>query len=563
MENHPTEVLPARYYLDNFLSIVDIVTQRYEDLLTKTEKTWLASFADLSTDAKLLTVRLLSRKGNWFRRDKLHYAEITDIDVAIREIVECDIIRATRTPPVRVAADLMTKPELIKHFSSSDAHLSSVLKPSAKKADLVDDIVVLQEGRDIPPMTFDCLCISHDVLPVFLLLYFGNSRQDLSQFVLSDLGIYRFERVPLLYRDRLFNSRDQVEDWLIFSTLNDDLVKLTENKEVKSSLSMIDALPQKPNWPPLRRKWDRLANRLARDAERVDDLETATTLFAQSDLPPARERLARIAIKQKNVNLACEWIESMLRLPINEDEKEVAQRLARQIAKKAAKSDGSLSPLLLENIAVPPQQFSSVTCSMDIEQRVERVAALAYEAQGWTVWFCENAVLNAVFGLLFWDIIFSPTKGAFMHPFQRSPRDMYSPEFVENRNSLIEKRFLDLQEGTYSLLDVYDEKTGITNDWVQWQLVDRPLIEAISTTFTATQIIRCVERILFDPKSNRAGHPDLFMVKGKQCQFVEIKGPGDKLQPHQIRWLNFLNQQHIESSVLYVKALNCRANTET
>ncbi|MDD1794616.1 VRR-NUC domain-containing protein [Enterovibrio sp. ZSDZ42] len=562
-EKRPTEVLPERYYLDNFLSIVDIVTHRYEDLLTNTEKEWLASFSALATNAKLLTVRLLSRKGNWFRRDKLHYDEISDIDEAIQELVEQNMISVTRTPPVLVAVDLMTKPELIKHFSSIAEHASNALKPSAKKADLIDEIVVLLEGKEIPPMTSDCLCISHDVLPVFLLLYFGNSRQDLSQFVLSDLGIYRFERVSLLYRDRLFNSRDQVQDWLIFSTLSDDLFKLTENKEVKSSLSMLNALPPKPSWSPLSRKWDRLANQLARDAERVDDLKTAATLFAQSNLPPARERLARIALKQSDLNGACNWIEAMLRSPITEDEKEVAQRLARQIVKKAPKTSVLLPPLLSENTAVPPQEFATNMASMDIDQRVERVAALAFEAQGWNVWFCENAVLNAVFGLLLWDIIFAPIKGAFMHPFQRSPRDMYSPEFGLNRHSLIESRFLELQQGHYSLLKVYDEKIGITNDWVQWHLVDRSLVEAICSTFTTTQIIRCVERILFDPKSNRAGHPDLFMVKEKQCQFVEIKGPGDKLQHHQVRWLNFLNQQQIESSVLYVNSSSYRANTAT
>ncbi|WP_407330500.1 VRR-NUC domain-containing protein [Enterovibrio sp. 27052020O] len=537
-------VLSAHYYLDNFHSIINIVATRYDDLLTKTEQEWLLTFSSLSLDAKLLTVRLLSRKGCWFRRDKLHYDEINDIDTAIHELVNQSFVFVTRTPSFVVAAELMTKPELLEHFSAIP------LKASAKKSDIISTISQSVTEEGIPPLATDCLCMPHDVLPIFLLLYFGNSRQDLSQFVLSDLGIYRFERVSLLNEDRLFNSRDQIEDWLFFSTLNDNYWQYTEIKDSSAAIALIDSLPKRPTWTPLARKWDKLANRLARDAERASDFAIATRLFTQSCLPPARERLARIAIKQEDFHSAIQAVNAMIEYPINEDEKDVAQRIGRQLAKKVP-----LSTLPFSVSRAPAAQFATNTLPLAFEGRVENAAARTYESDGWKVWFCENAVLNGLFGLMFWDIIFAPIKGAFLNPFQRSPRDMYSPDFATSRLALINERISEFQQGSFSIMDVYDEKEGITNDWVNWALVDKPLIEAVCSTLTGDQIIACMKRILFDTKSNRSGHPDLFMIKDGGCQFVEIKGPGDKLQPHQIRWLNFLNAHDIQSTVLYIESL--------
>lgn len=529
-------VLPPHYYLDNFQFIIETVSTRYRDLLSETERNWLSAFSALPENARLLLVRLLTRKGDWFRCDKLHYPEIEGIDSAIDSLCQKGFITATEKPPFEVLTHLMTKSELLNLYS----HLA--LKTSLRKPELVTAIAT-HPDEDIPPLLTRFLYIQHDVLPVFLLLFFGNSRQDLSQFVLNDLGIYRFEHVELRLEDRLFTTRDQITDWLFISSLADLYWEYTEAKEITSALKVSQLLPKKPEWPPLSRKWERLANRLARDFERQGDTEHATTLLLQSSLPPARERLARIAIKQSRFDEAANLVTNMLKTPYNEDEADVAARIARQLAKKIP-------------LAAPPKQgeaFESHTLQLPLRQRVELDATVYYEQQGWQVWYCENSLLNALFGLLLWDVIFTPIPGAFLNPFQRAPRDMYSPEFSTSRKSLIEARFSAFKNGGFDLISVFEEKHGITNDWVNWNLVPKTLIQAALATITPQQIIACVKRILFDPKTNRAGHPDLFMVKGNDCQFVEVKGPGDKLQHHQVRWLNYLQAQNLHSATLYIK----------
>lgn len=530
-------VLHPHYYLDNFTSITDTIAARYTDLLTETERDWLTTFSALPLGAKLLLVRLLSRTGNWFRRDKLSYAEIEDIDAALVALERAKMVSLSHQPPFDVMASLLTKPELLSLFS----HLH--LKSTLRKPQIVESISATLTPEQTPRLTTPCICVHHDVMPVFLLLYFGNSRQDLSQFVLNDLGIYRFESVTLRQEDRLFTNRDQIENWLKLSELADLYWQYAEAKNRAGILALATSLPPKPDWSPLSRKWERLANHIARDMEREEQLDDAQALYQQSTLPPARERLARIAIKQGAFEDAANYVNDMLGDPFNEDEHDVACRLARQLSKKTAISAPEKSV----------DQFEQHTITLALNQRVELETAHHYAQLGWRVWYTENCLLNALFGLLYWDIIFAPIPGAFLNPFQRGPRDMYSSEFLVARQRLIEARNAEFMAGNFDLLAIYDAKAGLANDWVNWQWIDRTLLEAALETITPHQLISCLSRLLFDRRANRSGHPDLFMVKGSECQFIEVKGPGDKLQHHQVRWLNFLNGQSIKASVTFVK----------
>lgn len=535
----PTPDLPPHYYLDNFSSIVQTVTTRYSDLLSHQEQQWLTQFSALPLNAKLLIVRLLSRTGSWFRRDKLHYSEIDDLDGAISALERQGFISVTHQPPFEAMANLLTKPELLQHF----AHLP--VSAGWRKSELVNTIANTLQDSPPPALHAAVLCVHHDILPLFLLLYFGNARQDLSQFVLSDLGIYRFESVTLCKEDRLFTSRDQIENWLYISALAEKHRQLAGEKDRAGIIALTNDLPEKPSWAPLTRKWERLANTLARECERQGQLQEASALYANTTLPPASERLARIAIKQERFEDAAKHVTRMLEHPQNEDEYDVACRLSHQLAKKTS----------IESAPKPVDNFQANTLTLPLTQRVERAVAHHFAEQGWSVWFCENALANALFGLLYWDILFAPVAGAFLNPFQRSPRDMYSSDFAAARHALIEARQRQFLHQDYSLLTTFDTKHGITNDWVNWQWTERDMIASALATLSRPQIVAITSRILFDPRTNRAGQPDLFMTKEHQCQFVEVKGPGDKLQHHQIRWLNFLCEQNIDASVLFVNAI--------
>ncbi|HCH6350973.1 TPA: VRR-NUC domain-containing protein, partial [Vibrio parahaemolyticus] len=108
----PIELAPD-YYLENFFKLTHHALTWYSDLLTEEEHTWLCSFNSLNKHAQCLLVRLYSRKGCWFRSDKLNYQEIPFIDAALAELGEQDFI--SLSPPLshqELAANLLTKPEI-------------------------------------------------------------------------------------------------------------------------------------------------------------------------------------------------------------------------------------------------------------------------------------------------------------------------------------------------------------------------------------------------------------------------------------------------------------------
>ncbi len=59
------------YYLHNFQQALDWLAQRYGDLLSEQEADFIAGFARLPQNSRALLVRMLMRRGPWFRASKL------------------------------------------------------------------------------------------------------------------------------------------------------------------------------------------------------------------------------------------------------------------------------------------------------------------------------------------------------------------------------------------------------------------------------------------------------------------------------------------------------------
>jgi hypothetical protein len=65
----------------------------------------------------------------------------------------------------------------------------------------------------------------------------------------------------------------------------------------------------------------------------------------------------------------------------------------------------------------------------------------------------------------------------------------------------------------------------------------------------------CLERLLEDLKENSTGLPDLvqFWPAEGRYRFIEVKGPGDRLQDNQRRWLSFFARHAIPAVVCQVQ----------
>ena len=107
--------MPEKYYLDYFNYVLDFVEKQYEHVLDEPEYLFYQSFRNLSEEAKCLYLRFSNRRGDFFRVNKISYAEITDLHSAKEELVHNSFIRINENNDV-AQFRLFTKAELISHF---------------------------------------------------------------------------------------------------------------------------------------------------------------------------------------------------------------------------------------------------------------------------------------------------------------------------------------------------------------------------------------------------------------------------------------------------------------
>ena len=165
--------------------------------------------------------------------------------------------------------------------------------------------------------------------------------------------------------------------------------------------------------------------------------------------------------------------------------------------------------------------------------------------------------MNALFGLAFWEQIFTPVPGAFHNPYQSVPSDMYEPTFRLRRRDNLAARMAQLRETDIALelREAYQRYVPLQCRWVDWRRVDADLVDAAARVIPDGHLLAIWERMLFDPGENRRGFPDLIALgeqEGDYC-LVEIKGPGDTLQDSQKRWLRYFQAQGIPAQVAWVE----------
>ncbi len=113
----PLPTLPDDYYLTNFRKLTSHALEWYGDLLTDEERRWLADFDRSSHGGQCLLVRLLSRRGNWFRSDKAEYKEIGDQQQALSELAALGFITLNPDADVSTLAEkLLTKQRFLPCF---------------------------------------------------------------------------------------------------------------------------------------------------------------------------------------------------------------------------------------------------------------------------------------------------------------------------------------------------------------------------------------------------------------------------------------------------------------
>jgi len=191
--------------------------------------------------------------------------------------------------------------------------------------------------------------------------------------------------------------------------------------------------------------------------------------------------------------------------------------------------------------------------ALGVEEAVRQHLAQA----GGEVHYVENTLFNSLFGLLCWDAIFAPVPGAFFNPFQAAPQDLHDCDFQARRAAYFDASLGRLDDGTHhqAILDRYAAKQGLQSPFVFWPMLSDALLTQALACLPAAHLKHCFLRLLQDIRNNRAGMPDLIQFWPEQglYRMVEVKGPGDRLQDNQLRWLEFCAEHGLPVAVCHVR----------
>ncbi|MEH6566242.1 MAG: VRR-NUC domain-containing protein [Halopseudomonas sp.] len=532
------------YYLSNFQTVLDWVAARYADLLSESEHAFITRFSTLPQPAQALLVRLVMRKGPHFRCSKLVYAEIGDIPTAAAPLLALGWLRDDQPLQAQELANLLLKRELVKLLPS----LAGL--PAPGKAELIallaetqPQALPWQQWQAAPQdrlfsLTVGALCER------LRLLFFGNLSQGWAEFVLADLGLFRYEQVGFSAHSRGFHQRQEVDDYLLLQRCRE---AFDEGQPAKDILAALQAFSSSSPW--IEQRCQRLRFRLSQQLEREGNLELALQHYAQTHYPGARQRRIRILEKTGRHSQAYHLATAALQAPESEAELQLVERALRRLSRqlKAPLPHRSTPAAMPEQHLHLPQQVG-----MAVEHAVARQLS---QPEG-RVYYVENALLGSLFGLLCWEALFAPLPGAFFHPFHSAPADLYSSDFYTRRRRLFNHCLAQLDNGEYRtcIRQRYRQKQGIQSPFVHWALLHEQLLEDALQCIPAAHLKLWFQRLLQDIKANRAGMPDLiqFWPAEQRYRMIEVKGPGDRLQDNQRRWLDFCARHQMPVEVCYV-----------
>ncbi|OEC37185.1 VRR-NUC domain-containing protein [Pseudomonas cuatrocienegasensis] len=550
---HPT-LDPAFYYLTNFHKVLAWLTGHHADLLAADEQAFVAAFQTQPVVSQALLVRLIMRKGPHFRLSKLQYPEIGCCAAAAEPLIAAGWLSTQAPLEIETLCKLLRKEELLSTFAEQ---LDS---PRASKSQ-AQALLVEQypESRSFsnwcPGIDEQLLSLTIEALCERLrLMFFGNLRQDWSEFILADLGILRYEPVELTAGTRALVCRQDLDDYLYLQRCRE---AFEAGQPLDTLLDAIFACQTNSTYVLQRRA--KLLFRVGQQLEREARLEAALAVYQACGYAAARPRQVRVLERAGHYhdayNLAC----ALLAEPHNEAEVQALQpaitRLQRQLGlTSAARRRREASSRI--DLSLPYAE----------NQRVEYAVRAHLNEPHAPVYYVENSLICSLFGLLCWPAIFAPLPGAFFHPFQSGPADLLNSDFYSRRADLFDNCLALLDSDVYQarIRQTYAEKFAIQSPFVYWGALSETLLDQALTCLPAAHLRAWFRRLLSDIAANRCGMPDLIQFYPAQHRYrmIEVKGPGDRLQDNQRRWLAFCAEHGMPVDVCYVQWAECAKQAE-
>ncbi|MGS0545895.1 VRR-NUC domain-containing protein [Pseudomonas sp. Y5-11] len=534
------------YYLNNFRQVLDWLGLRYADVMSESEHGFIRDFKILPRASQGLLVRMVMRKGVHFRLGKLNYPEIGDISDAAQPLLSHGWLDDQALLSVAEVFDVLLKAELLQAFGQF------IEQPKGRKDDWLPALAEqFSESRSLcdwaPTLGDRLLSLTiMDLCDRLRLMFFGNLYQDWSEFVLADLGIFTYEKVEFCADSRGLRSREDVDACLF---LHQCQQRFEAGEPLEIIVEQVSALQFDNPW--LQRRRGKVLFQIGQYCERITEFALALSIYRDCAYPGARQRMIRVLERCGEYALALELATLAEQAPESAAEQQSLQRMLPRLRRKLGGPPlKRATPRPVERLDLQlPRTYPGLSVEFHVQAHL-------HEDSG-PVHYVENSLINSLFGLLCWPAIFAPLPGAFFHPFQRGPVDLLNEDFQQRRAELFQACLDQLDDGRYAatIRERFVAKWGVQSPFVFWGALNEQLLEQALACLPPQHLKHWFHRLLLDIKANRTGMPDLiqFWPQHKTYRMIEVKGPGDRLQDNQLRWLEFCHQHQMPVAVCYVQ----------
>jgi hypothetical protein len=526
MENvNPPNFSPT-YYWDYFQYVLRYVEKHYKNLLNSSESEFIASFQSLSFAGQCLYLRLSGRSVTWFNRSSLNYAEIESLDSVIHELKSRGFVgeydSSVYIPELLQIVTKQSCISILKEISTSKESFKALSKQQLVDL-LVDNPLAASFNKSewIKPLQLDLYHFCS-------FLFFGSKNRDLKEFVVRDLGHRQYVEVDEEDFQPYFTTRKEIDDkWQLslwrewFYEQQDKL----DPGQLKDSFFQ-SIVPLATDLSELAvPAYERLLFQVGRFLERQCYLEQALDVYEQASSAQALERRVRILTKLKRLDEAMQWAEFGRSNVENPTELHFFQDfIARQASKKQVKQvTGRL------------KKAAKIEIDGAYNGRVEQGLIEHYINQGYYAAFSENGVWKNILGLLTWELIYTDRSAGFHHPFQYAPTVDFTQVNPERFLTLLDMLH-DQAHVLQYMHTVAEEHQGVINPLVDWTHLNWELIERVLKSVDTLALQQVFQMMWSRLSTHAKGFPDLFIQRGDEYAFVEVKSPNDHLSAIQHFW---------------------------
>ncbi|WP_050418974.1 3'-5' exonuclease [Bradyrhizobium tropiciagri] len=528
-------MLPAYYYLDHFVEMLEFVQKTYGSILGDEHRAFITRFGSLSRDARCLLIRMVNRRGAIFNRSLFSYPEITDLELAAAELMAAGHARTLTESDYPTFVTCLPRDILM---TGAQAAGRGDVRKSWSKPKFVEYYLA-----QIPFSVATQHCGGHKFIALdgtrpieFLLyLYFGKTEIDLKNFALRDLGILRTNR------ETSFNARftdgDEATASFYYSQLLDRL-------DIKSEAVYRQAAVEVLGGPACATDYAAdLRSRAAHQAglffEKSNESALARQLYRAGSSPDCSERLVRLLYSEGERLEAEELLQRMIDDPASDAEHLFATDFY------ARKFGGRRTGLYTELL----RSGRAITVDDTYRGNPEAGVAGVLRREGSRVFYAENVLWHTLFGLLFWDELFETTQLA--SGFDWVPHCLKDRSFHRLFAPSIDAKLEAIESGKALaiILRTIAARWGRPNGIFAWDHVQVEALRALLEGTNPTGIARVVRSMCDDFRSMRDGFPDLMVVRDGKASFMEIKAEGDVIRRNQLTRLRQLGAAGIVAEI--------------